>query len=214
MKRRRRSAVRGRHSTNPTPSTEELLGIVIDRREAHEHGHIGSLFDELTAARQTAMEASPRQDLKDTDLVSIPLWAFEAAAQLVENRLLDGSAGRGRHARWWRQYREDQIQWHRYALTRQRMTDGTGAWPDNAAGKPDVFTMVSRELHGTLFAGRPSTMRKSYETVAAALKNGEHHRYYRSTAVHVYDFLLNTKDVASQRGAGANYGHVYIKSSQ
>jgi hypothetical protein len=212
-RRRQRRAVKGRQSTPSSPTVEELTGVAIDRQQAFDAGHLGALFDEVTAARRAAMEAAPREDLKDTDPVSLPSWAFEAVADLVENDVITGSKKRGRNALWWRQYRVDLLQWHRYALVRQRLTDGSAGWPDNAADLPGVFVVVSRELEGTAFAARPSTVKQSYEQVAAELAKGHHARYYRSTALHVYDFLLSTRDDARRRGVGPTYGHVYIKAS-
>ena len=47
--RRRQQAHAGRASTPPAPSVEELLNIVITRQEAFDAGHLGALFDKLTA---------------------------------------------------------------------------------------------------------------------------------------------------------------------
>jgi hypothetical protein len=169
--RRRKQARAGRASTPPAPSVEELLNIRILRWQAYAAGHLGALCDELKDIYRAALDHAPDGKLLPHDPITLPAWAFEAVVWLADEDEITNSTKRGRHAKWLRRYHEDLIHWHRYALVRQRLADKMAGWPDNAAGLPDVFEVISRELDGTGFAGRPGTIKTSYETVAAALKS-------------------------------------------
>jgi hypothetical protein len=177
MKQRRRRAPKGRRPTPPSPSIQELLGVPLERKHAALSGHHAALVDALNACGQGA---------HDDDLVTGPCWVVARAYDIVIDAMIAGSQGMGTHARWWRQYRDDLIHWHRYACVQQ-------ALKDRRATRLDVYDVVARELAGTAFAAKPSGVKYSAENVVArALKKGEHARFYRSTAVHVYDSLLKT----------------------
>jgi hypothetical protein len=75
---------------------------------------------------------------------------------------------------------------HRYALVRL-------AIKERRATALDVYDVVARELRGTTFAAKPSGIKYSAaEVVTKALKKGQHARFYRSSAAHLYESLLNT----------------------
>ena len=128
--------------------------------------------------------------IQPDDPVTVPHWAFQAVYDLAMAKMIDGSKGMGKHAKWWRQYREDLIHWHRYALVKNAISDKRAYWPPNV---PDVYAVVARELTGTAFAAKRSGIKHSVEKVVVpALKNEQQARFYRSTAADYYDFLLNT----------------------
>lgn len=199
MKQQRRRAPKGRRATPPAQSVQELLGVSIDRHHAYLAGHQGALFDELNASLQSA---------KDDDPVTIPQWVFDVVYDFVMEAMIDGTKGRGKHAKWWRKYRDDLCHWHRYARVRQ-------ALKDRRATSPDVYEVVARELVGTAFAAKPSGIKNSVEEVVTkALKNGEHARFYRSIAAHVYEFLLNAPAQPGRiPGSGETYGHIFLGKS-
>lgn len=58
----------------------------------------------------------------------------------------------------------------------------------------EVYGYVSEQLEGTAFAASASGIKASYENVARAVKKGDVHRFYRSTAFRYYDFLLKVSD--------------------
>lgn len=173
-------------------------------RQAHYAHHRHVLLDELNEALHAAYRSNRRKpeempvlpdggldaNIQPDDPVTIPYWAFKAVYDLVGREAIYGSNGTGRQARWRRQYRENQIHWHRYALVRKAMIKRTG--DKRSTGDPDVYDVVSRLLRGTAFAAAPSGIHYSYDQVRAALKRGEHVRFYRSTSDHLYEFLLNT----------------------
>ena len=184
----RAKATTGRRPAAPMPSIEELLGVSTSRHEAYEQGHVAALCDELALALRVSY-CSRHTNPQPDDPVTIPYWACLAVQNLATNALIDGTRGMGRHARWDRQYREKLIQWHRYAAVKTAIRDQRAKWPP---GEPDVYKLVSRELEGTAFAARPSTVKKSYERVCDALTNGQQARFRRSSFDTMYDFLLRT----------------------
>jgi hypothetical protein len=201
MKRPRRRALK-RRATPAAPSVEELTGVSISRRQAYEAGHQAALFDELNASLNEALRRNDlrrQEDLPvlpdgsldarihsdDNATVTMPLWAFDVVRDLVMDKMLKGSKGKGPTSRWWQKYQKDQIHWHRYALVRQALTG-------KRATSLDVYDVVAGDLDGTAFTAKASGIKSSVETVVApALRNGEHVRFYRSTA-HLYESMLNT----------------------
>jgi len=166
---------------------------------------MAALFDELVSCLHVALRAADRRNVENmpvlpdgsrdariqsNDPVTIPYWAFCAVNDLVIREVIEGTQGRtGRHARWQRKYRDNLIHWHRYALVKKATEESRAKWPP---GEPDVYDIVSQELAGTAFAAKRSGIKKSVEEVVMpALKNGQHDAFYRSTADHYYNFLLN-----------------------
>ena len=191
--RRRKQARAGNAPTPPAPSVEELLNIRLLRWQAYADGHLGALCDELKDIYQAAEEHAPDGKLLPHDPITLPFWAFVAVVWLADEDAVTNSRKRGRHAMWWRRYREDLIHWHRLRARAATAGRQMAGWPDNAAGLPNVFEVISRELDGTGFAGRPGTIKTSYETVAAALKAGQHARFYGSTTAFSYYNLLGNQ---------------------
>jgi len=52
-------------------------------------------------------------------------------------------------------------------------------WGSADAAK-DPYVLVSRELKGTIFAAKPSMIKKSYSVVIKACKANQHHRFWLS----------------------------------
>jgi hypothetical protein len=134
----RKRAPRGRRSTTPAPSIEELLTVTIDRREAFLSGHQAALFDELQSYLIEAYRRNdrrPKEDLPvlangsldrrihsdDRETVTVPLWAFDVVYDMVMDRMLKESKGKGPTSRWWQKYRKDLIHWHRYSCVQQAL---------------------------------------------------------------------------------------------
>jgi hypothetical protein len=196
-------APKGRRSTPPAPSIQELHGIAITRRQAYLAGHLGALFDELNANLNEAYRINDLRRVEDLPLlpdgsrdrrirsdddatVTLPLWAFDVIYDLAMDQMFKGSRGKGPTARWWQKYTKDLIHWHRYALVQQAIKD------KRAKPGDDAYELIAEELAGTAFAATSHGIKKSVEQVVQpALEKGEHARFYRSHAARVYDFLLN-----------------------
>lgn len=204
MKQQRRRAPKGRRSTPPAQSVQELCGVSVGRQQAYLAGHQAALFDELNASLRS-VEDDPT---KDDGRVTMPQWAFDACYDLVIEKMFLESKGKGPTSRWWQKYRKDLIHWHRYALVKNALREKRAYWPPKI---PDVYEVVARELLGTAFAAKSSGIKSSVEVVTTALKNRKHARFFQSTAAELYAFLLNTPlQPKTTQGSGETYGHVFL----
>jgi hypothetical protein len=164
------------------------------------------LFDELNASLNAALRLNAQRKREDLPVlpdgsldrrihsdahatVTIPLWAFDVVYDLVMDKMLTASNWIGATARCWQKYRMDLIHGHRYALVKKAISEKRAYWPPK---EPGVYAVVARELTGSAFAAKPSGIKSSVDVVTTALNNGERARFYRSSAAHYYDFLLNT----------------------
>ena len=88
-----------------------------DRKTCFEHGNWAALLDTVNSSlAESAQEKKPKR-LAPTDPVSVPRWALEALKDQLLVPHLDvakSATGKGRHARWKEQYRQDLVDWLRY----------------------------------------------------------------------------------------------------
>ncbi len=181
----------------------------LDRLAAYRGGNLAALYD----AFLLAVNGTPASSA----LVSLPDWVREGlkalgappsladprveltpadavlAADQVQAALRTAVQGRGSHARWWRRYRADLIDWHRFEWVWMAHLPGdpdrpTYGWnADNlgtgrAKHAPDLdaFQIVSDKIACTVAAGAPESIRDSYRRVTARTAAGQWWRYYPS----------------------------------
>lgn len=108
-------------------------------REAFEDGNVGALYSELVWCvlrdddrHRTGAALTPDRR------VEVPRWALEAMIEVMKKAipLLPSKEGKGRHARWIHQYRQDMIDYERWDLVQTWRASGFG-WKDHPKAKGD-----------------------------------------------------------------------------
>lgn len=214
-----RSALRGRRATEAVPSVEEFLALKRDSRAAFSAGHLQELGDVILAARLVGdlsadlralhvgadHSSQPKDGRQPEDPISLPAWAFDVVCNIAAGAVFDGYAPKGHKGKghWRARYRTSLIDWHRYVLIRRANEAGYKLVLGRKEEDLTAFQVVANTLKGTSFGAGPDAMRKCFERVSAALKRGEHWRYYRSSSFRLYQQLINPNpDVTVIRAPG------------
>jgi hypothetical protein len=188
--------------TPATPSVEELHRIKINREQAFEAGQQAALLTELYVCIQTAYRAVLEQrsrvgadaGFKSDDPVSLPYWAVRALYELAIKSMVASSRGRGKHARWRRQYRADLIHWHRYAAVRVAIDTHKSRYTDDR-----VYRDVAKALKGSEFEAGWRGIKSSCSVVKKALKKGEAWRFYQTPAFTAVSRALKSTRTANRQ---------------
>ena len=177
------------------PSIEELLHQSIDRHQAFLAGQKGALLTELNRCIQAAFQDLLKQKgrLAGTPFppefpVAIPFWAAMAVYQLATMSMVEATHGRGKHARWMRQYRDDLIHWHRYASVKEAIRKRQSTYTDDR-----VYHVVAKQLKGSEFESGWRGIKASHSLVSQAIKAGQQARFFPSGPMTVVSLAMKNR---------------------